>query len=102
MVAGLDRLPDDGLPFRIAPLARPPFGHNMRWIYTHFKRAAAAIGMPGLHFHDLRHTTASLLLASGVDLATIGSILGHKDPRTTRRYAHLMLTAKRKAIAKLK
>ena len=85
-----------------ASLERAPFRHNMRWIYTHFKRAAAAIGMPQLRFHDLRHTTASLLLAAGVDLNTIGAILGHKDPRTTRRYAHLALGAKRRAIAKLR
>ena len=42
-----------------------------------------------LHFHDLRHTLASHLRASGVDLLTIGEILGHRDLRMTKRYAHI-------------
>lgn len=83
-------------------LKRAPFAHHRRWIYTHFKRAALAIGMPDLHFHDLRHTHASWLINAGADLRTIADLLGHADPRTTARYAHLALTAKRKAIGRLK
>ena len=35
------------------------------------------------HFHQLRHTNASLLLAGGVDAANIASLLGHSSPRIT-------------------
>jgi integrase len=42
-----------------------------------------------VRFHDLRHTTASLLINAGVPLYTVGAILGHKSLQTTKRYAHL-------------
>ena len=44
-----------------------------------------------LRFHDLRHTTASLLLASGADLFAVQRILRHSDPKiTSETYAHLV------------
>src|SRR5262249_29857477 len=42
-----------------------------------------------VRLHDLRHSFASLALGRGVPLAVIGKLLGHKDPATTQRYAHL-------------
>jgi integrase len=45
--------------------------------------------LDGVRLHDLRHTHASIGLASGVPLAVIGRALGHKSPQTTARYAHL-------------
>jgi site-specific recombinase XerD len=39
--------------------------------------------------HDLRHTYASQLRMQGVDLHTLGQLLGHKDLRMTARYSHL-------------
>lgn len=81
---------------------RGPFGHNARWIHTDFKRAAAKIGMPHINFHDLRHTTASLLISSGAGEGTVADILAHRDRRSTRRYSHLWMEAKRKAIERLR
>src|SRR6185436_1363142 len=43
-----------------------------------------------IRFHHLRHTTASLLLMSGAELAAVQRIMRHQDPRiTTEVYGHL-------------
>ncbi|MDD4617276.1 MAG: tyrosine-type recombinase/integrase [Alphaproteobacteria bacterium] len=42
-----------------------------------------------MELHDLRHSFASVGASSGGSLLMIGSILGHKDAKTTQRYAHL-------------
>ena len=55
----------------------------------------------GLRFHDLRHTAATRMVASGVDLATVQSILGHADLKTTSRYAHPVPEQKLKAVEAL-
>jgi ATP phosphoribosyltransferase regulatory subunit HisZ len=39
--------------------------------------------------HDLRHSYASILVSAGLSLPVIGALLGHAQPRTTARYAHL-------------
>lgn len=66
-----------------------------------FRRTADALGMEWLHFHDLRHSTASALIAAGVDLYTVGGVLGHKSPASTKRYAHLANQTLAKAIRSL-
>ncbi len=44
-----------------------------------------------LRFHDLRHTTASLLIMNGASLVAVQRILRHSDPRTTAKiYVHLL------------
>lgn len=44
-----------------------------------------------IRFHDLRHTTASLLLMSGADLIAVQRVLRHEDPKTTAQtYGHLV------------
>ena len=45
---------------------------------------------PSARIHDLRHTYASLLASAGLSLPIIGALLGHSQPATTARYAHLM------------
>ena len=55
----------------------------------HVKLLPKAVVRP-LTWHDLRDTTASLLLGAGVPMAVVQRILGHADPRiTSERYAHL-------------
>jgi len=39
--------------------------------------------------HDLRHSFASVAAAAGSSLPIIGALLGHTQPQTTARYAHL-------------
>jgi integrase len=38
---------------------------------TAFSAAATAIGIPDLHPHELRHTAASLAIASGADVTVV-------------------------------
>jgi len=42
-----------------------------------------------VRIHDLRHTYASVLASAGLSLPVIGALLGHTQPGTTARYAHL-------------
>lgn len=46
-------------------------------------------GLDDVRVHDLRHSFASIGVASGHSLYMIGKILGHKQTRTTEIYAHL-------------
>jgi len=54
----------------------------------------------GVHFHLhlLRHAFASRLLAAGIDVVTIGDILGHSAHMTTLLYSHSSPTRKREAV----
>jgi len=53
-------------------------------------QALAEAGGPPLRFHDLRHTTASLLMMAGANPAAVQRILGHSSPAiTTGIYGHL-------------
>lgn len=49
----------------------------------------AAAGLDDVRVHDLRHSFASVGVSGGMSLAMIGSLLGHRNPTTTARYAHL-------------
>lgn len=53
-----------------------------------FERARNAAGLRLLRFHDLRHTYGSLLVAGGVDLASVKAAMGHSRITTTERYLH--------------
>ncbi|MAK54798.1 MAG: integrase [Pusillimonas sp.] len=66
-----------------------------------FQLSRDKAGLREVHFHDLRHSTASALVNSDVDLYTVGAILGHKDPRSTMRYAHLEQARLKDAINKI-
>lgn len=55
----------------------------------HFRAARAAVGLDGLHFHDLRHSTASDLLSRGHSLGVVGKVLRHRSTASTARYSHL-------------
>ena len=55
-----------------------------------------------IRFHDLRHTTGSLLLMAGANPAAVQRILRHSDPRiTTEVYGHLLPGYLRSEIDKL-
>jgi len=48
-----------------------------------------AANLEGVRLHDLRHSVASFAGAQGYSLFLIGKLLGHKDQRSTARYAHV-------------
>jgi integrase len=48
-----------------------------------------AAGLDDVRLHDLRHAFASVAASSGMGLPIIGKMLGHSQPATTARYAHL-------------
>jgi integrase len=55
-----------------------------------WRRICRAAEISDARVHDLRHTHASRLASAGVGLHTIGTLLGHTNPKTTHRYAHLL------------
>lgn len=63
-----------------------------------FHAAIRRAGIDDFRFHDLRHTFASQVLLRGGSLKDIQELLGHKDIRTTMRYAHLTQQSKIDAV----
>ena len=53
-----------------------------------FERARDAAELEPLRFHALRHTYGSLLVAGGIDLASVKAAMGHSRISTTERYLH--------------
>ena len=96
MKLGAGRLPDDALLF--ADMNGCPLSPNS--ISSAWGDFAKAIGIPEVTFHGLRHTHASQLIDSGVDIVTISRRLGHAKPDITLRiYAHLFQKDDSKAAA---
>lgn len=58
-------------------------------LYLFWNRIRRELGLDGVRIHDLRHSYASFLVNSGHSLYEVQKLLGHSDPRTTMRYAHL-------------
>lgn len=59
-------------------------------VYLHFKKLAAAAGVPNARFHDLRHSYAVAALRSGDDIKTVQENLGHHTAAfTLDTYAHV-------------
>ena len=60
-------------------------GGNLR---ADFMKALKTAKVNGFCFHDLRHTFATRLIQRGIDLYKVQKLLGHRDNKTTQRYAH--------------
>jgi integrase len=57
-----------------------------------------AAGLEGVRIHDLRHSFASFGAGASIGLPIIGKLLGHSQPATTARYAHLDADPMRRAV----
>jgi integrase len=97
MQLGLGKLPDDALLF--SDIEGNPLQPNST--SAMFGEVACRVGIPDdITFHSLRHTHASQLIDSGVDIVTISKRLGHAKPDITLRvYAHLFRNDDSKAAA---
>lgn len=66
-----------------------------------FLRACRAVSIEDFRWHDLRHTTASVLRMAGADLHDLQVILGHSDLRMVSRYIHLTADHLRAAASRM-
>lgn len=58
-------------------------------VWKRFKEVASSIGRPDLRPHDLRHTCATAAIASGADIKSVQSLMGHATAAfTLDKYAH--------------
>ncbi len=64
-------------------------GQYLTDIQKPWRRIRKAANLEDVRIHDLRHTYASIAVANGENLPMIGKLLGHSQPQTTARYAHL-------------
>jgi integrase len=79
--------------------ASPVTGKAMTGIRRTWYKLRRKAGLPSnIRIHDLRHTHASRLVAAGESLYTVQKLLGHADPRTTMRYAHLNMEVQQRAV----
>lgn len=65
---------------------RPAIYEDVRYILRQVK---AKLGMKKIHSHMLRHTLATTMVESEMDIPTLMIILGHKNISTTERYLHM-------------
>ena len=82
----------DGLPREtpwIFPSPRTDSFLSAQAVSMVWHRLRAEADLRDVRLHDCRHTYASMALAQGETVLTIGRLLGHRDPATTLKYIHL-------------
>ncbi len=72
------------------------------WLFSwQFNQAVKRAALSDVTFHTLRHSFASHLVMSGVDLVTVKELMGHANINMTMRYAHLTPDHKAAAVKQL-
>jgi len=72
------------------------------FVRTVFHPLLTRAGIPRIRFHDLRHTSATLALSSGVNVKIVAEQLGHSSPKMTLDvYAHAVPTLQRESAEKM-
>ena len=89
---GLPRRRREVFPSGTAGLPLAPQAMNRFW-----DRLRAEAGLADVTLHDARHSYASVAIMQGETVATIGKLLGHRNPATTLKYIHLDDAAVREA-----
>lgn len=94
---------------RIVPIHARAAAASRRWppasprseMEKLWRLARDAAGLPDLWMHSLRHSTATAMVNAGVDLTTVGAVLGHKSYQSTRRYSHFATNTLAGAVSKI-
>lgn len=74
-------------------------GHD---VLVQLKKLLEKTGLPDIRFHDLRHSTATLLLSKGVHPKVVQEILGHSEiSMTLDIYSHVLPTMQKEAMSGL-
>lgn len=76
------------------------FNYQDRYISRKFHKYVKSLGIE-CRLHDLRHTFASLLVASNTQIRIIQDLLGHKDIKSTLVYTHTQEEEKSEAVKKV-
>ena len=66
------------------------YGMTPRKVGLRWRALLQAARIADFRKHDLRHSFASFTISAGFGLADVGALLGHSNPSTTARYAHLL------------
>ncbi|MFA4994811.1 MAG: tyrosine-type recombinase/integrase [Bdellovibrionales bacterium] len=110
MDRGCLRLPESKTGAKIVPIGKAavdllrslPKNEGSPYVFASNKEGTHIVGiqkvwdsvresakLADVRLHDLRHSFASIGASNGDSLLMIGALLGHKDAKTTARYAHL-------------
>jgi len=76
-------------------------GSPVKGFRTSFENACKKASIKNLSFHTLRHTFATRLVLSGIDIVTVSKLLGHSKIQTTMRYSHPTPEALKRAVSAL-
>jgi integrase len=68
---------------------------------TSWRRLRDVAQLPGLRFHDLRHTIITEMAETGMPDHVMESISGHLSRRMLEHYSHIRMEAKRKVLEEL-
>ena len=93
VLEGLPRVADN--PFIIAGAKK---GSPRADLKNPWAALCAYAELEGVRIHDLRHSFASIGAGGGMGLPLLGRLLGHKQPATTQKYAHLDADPLRRAV----
>lgn len=77
------------------------YGGMRNHTHSSWRKAFNRAGLSDCTIHTIRHTHASRLIQNGLSVYEVQTVLGHSDPKTTMRYAHLeqaAVTAKARTV----
>jgi integrase len=77
-----------------------PTRHPMSWD-TAWRRLRKAAGLPGLRFHNLRHTFVTRQAELGTPLQVVQDMVGHMSAAVTKQYRHISEKVARAAVERL-
>jgi integrase len=75
-------------------------GQHLVNLTSAWNRIRTAAGLPDLRIHDLRRTVGSWLVRDGASLHLVGTVLNHKDQKTTAGYAYFQAKERHRALDK--